>query len=58
VDISVGITAPNAPAGVLWLMTAAMVLGRLEFFPIFVALLRLVGDLPAPRVRPTRSSNV
>lgn len=53
-----GITAPNAPAGVLWLMTAAMVLGRLEFFPIFVALLRLVGDLPAPRVRPTRSSNV
>jgi trk system potassium uptake protein TrkH len=47
VGISVGVTAPGAPAGVLWLMMAAMVLGRLEFFPIVVGLLRLAGDLPA-----------
>jgi trk system potassium uptake protein TrkH len=47
VGISVGITAPDAPAGVLWLMTAAMILGRLEFFPVVVGLLRLAGDLPA-----------
>ena len=47
VGISVGVTAPGAPAGVLWLMMAAMVLGRLEFLPVVVGLLRLAGDLPA-----------
>jgi trk system potassium uptake protein TrkH len=54
VGISVGVTAPDAPAGVLWLMMAAMVLGRLEVFPVLVGLLRLAGDLPA-LLRPTRA---
>ncbi len=46
VGISVGITAPDAPAGVLWAEIAAMFLGRLEFFTIVVGLIRLFNDLP------------
>jgi trk system potassium uptake protein TrkH len=46
VGISVGITAADAPTGVLWVETVAMFLGRLEFFTIVVGLARLFGDLP------------
>jgi trk system potassium uptake protein TrkH len=46
VGISVGITAPNAPASVLGVEMAAMVLGRLEFFAVAIGLLKLFGDLP------------
>jgi trk system potassium uptake protein TrkH len=45
VGISVGITSPSAPTGVLWVEMAAMFLGRLEFFTIAVGLFRLLGDL-------------
>jgi trk system potassium uptake protein TrkH len=47
VGISVGITGPSAPAGVLWAEIAAMILGRLEFFTVVVGLARLGGDLSA-----------
>ncbi|MGC9334738.1 MAG: TrkH family potassium uptake protein, partial [Anaerolineae bacterium] len=43
---SVGITAPDAPAGVLWAEIVAMFLGRLEFFAIAIGLIRIVGDMP------------
>jgi trk system potassium uptake protein TrkH len=47
VGISVGVTAPDAPAGVLWIEMAAMYLGRLEFFPVVVGLGRVAADAPA-----------
>jgi len=47
VGISVGITAPDAAAGVLWVEIVAMFLGRLEFFTIVIGLIRLVSDVPA-----------
>ncbi len=47
VGISVGITAPDAPAGVLWVEIVAMFLGRLEFFTIVIGLIRLLNDVPA-----------
>jgi trk system potassium uptake protein TrkH len=47
VGISVGITSPSAPAGVLWAEIVAMILGRLEFFTVVVGLARLGGDLSA-----------
>jgi trk system potassium uptake protein TrkH len=47
VGISVGVTAPNAPAGVLWVEIAAMFLGRLEFFPVVIGLARIFNDVPA-----------
>ena len=45
VGISVGITTPDAPAVVLWVEMAAMVLGRLEFFAIAIGLVKLFGDV-------------
>jgi trk system potassium uptake protein TrkH len=47
VGISVGVTAPDAPSGVLWAEIVAMILGRLEFFTVVVGLIRLASDLPA-----------
>jgi trk system potassium uptake protein TrkH len=46
VGISVGVTSAGAPAGVLWVETAAMFLGRLEFFTIVIGLIRLSSDVP------------
>ncbi|MEY2983874.1 MAG: Trk system potassium uptake protein TrkG [Cyanobacteriota bacterium] len=45
VGLSVGVTAPDAPATLLWTEILAMFLGRLEFMTVFVGLLRLVQDL-------------
>jgi hypothetical protein len=45
VGLSVGVTAPAAPDGVLWSETVGMLLGRLEFFTVFVALARIASDL-------------
>jgi hypothetical protein len=45
VGLSVGVTAADAPAGVLWTEMAAMFLGRLEFFAIIVGLIKLTGDV-------------
>jgi trk system potassium uptake protein TrkH len=58
VGVSVGITAPGAPAGVLWVELGAMVLGRLEFFTVVVGTLRLARDVPtlvAAGVQPWRA---
>jgi trk system potassium uptake protein TrkH len=54
VGVSVGVTAPDAPAGVLWAEMAGMFLGRLEFFAVIVGLARLAGDLPAILSRRSR----
>ncbi len=40
VGLSVGVTAPDAPAGVLWIQKLCMFAGRLEFFAIIVAVRR------------------
>ncbi|MFN2291335.1 MAG: TrkH family potassium uptake protein [Anaerolineae bacterium] len=50
VGVSIGITAANAPPGVLWAEIAAMILGRLEFFAIVIGLACLLRDMP-PLVR-------
>ena len=55
VGISVGVTAPGAPPGVLWVEIAAMILGRLEFFTVFVGLCKLAGDLPTFLLRSSES---
>lgn len=47
VGLSSGITAPNAPAGVLWTEISGMLLGRLEFFSIAVGLVKFFRDICA-----------
>jgi trk system potassium uptake protein TrkH len=47
VGVSVGITAPDAPLGVLWAEMLAMFLGRLEFFTIVIGVIKLLDDGPA-----------
>lgn len=47
VGLSVGVTAADAPTGLLWTQTAGMFLGRLEFFTIFIGCIRLLRDMPA-----------
>ncbi len=44
VGLSVGITSASAPAGVLWAQIVGMLLGRLEFFVIFVSAAKLWRD--------------
>ena len=45
VGLSVGITLPDAPAGVLWIETFGMYLGRLEFYAIIFAVMKLIKDI-------------
>lgn len=45
VGLSIGVTAPNAPPGVLWVETIGMFLGRLEFFTVIIGLVKLTTDL-------------
>ncbi|GAB4546311.1 MAG: TrkH family potassium uptake protein [Pleurocapsa sp.] len=45
VGLSVGVTTPDAPIGLLWVEIMGMFLGRLEFFPVFVGLIRLYQDI-------------
>lgn len=44
VGLSVGITSPETPAGVLWTEIVGMILGRLEFLVVAIASLRLLQD--------------
>ncbi|PIJ63393.1 potassium transporter [Mesotoga sp. HF07.pep.5.2.highcov] len=44
VGLSVGITAPNAPAGLIWAETIGMFLGRLEFLVVIYAITKLMRD--------------
>lgn len=46
VGLSVGVTAADAPTGLLWTQILGMILGRLEFFTIFVGVMRLFRDIP------------
>lgn len=45
VGLSVGVTSASAPAGLLWAETVGMILGRLEFFVIFIGLSQLFANL-------------
>jgi trk system potassium uptake protein TrkH len=44
VGLSMGITAPQAPSGVLWAEMGGMILGRLEFFTVIIGILQLLRD--------------
>jgi trk system potassium uptake protein TrkH len=45
VGLSVGVTSPNAPAGLLWTETAGMILGRLEFFVVLLGLGKIMTSV-------------
>lgn len=45
VGTSVGVTSPDAPGVVLWTETLGMLLGRLEFYSIFVAVGVVLADV-------------
>jgi trk system potassium uptake protein TrkH len=44
VGLSVGVTAADAAPALLWAETVGMFLGRLEFFTVFVGVVRLLRD--------------
>jgi trk system potassium uptake protein TrkH len=44
VGLSIGVTAADAPRAVLWVETAGMFLGRLEFFVVFISLAKIIKD--------------
>ncbi len=44
VGLSVGVTSPSAPSGVLWTEIAGMFMGRLEFFVVLTSVARLIRD--------------
>jgi trk system potassium uptake protein len=45
VGLSVGVTAPDAPASLLWSQSAGMFLGRLEFFAVIIGVAKLITDM-------------
>lgn len=45
VGLSIGITGPDAPAGILWTEIFGMILGRLEFLIIIFAFVKLTRDV-------------
>ena len=45
VGLSVGITSPDAPTGVLWVETIGMFLGRLEFLAVLYAIAKIFRDV-------------
>lgn len=44
VGLSSGITAMDAPVGMLWMQSFAMLLGRLEILAVFIGIIKLVTD--------------
>ena len=57
VGLSVGVTAADAPVGVLWTQIAGMFLGRLEFFTVFVGIVCMIRDIrPMVSSQPKKSS--
>ncbi|MDI9368365.1 MAG: TrkH family potassium uptake protein [Thermotogota bacterium] len=44
VGLSVGITVPGAPSGIIWTETIGMFLGRLEFLVVIYAITKLLRD--------------
>ncbi len=47
VGLSVGVTAPDAPTGLLWTGILGMILGRLEFFVVFLGVGKILVSLKA-----------
>ena len=47
VGLSIGVTSADAPAGLLWTQIIGMFLGRLEFFTVFIGVIRLFQDIPS-----------
>ncbi|MEO1006570.1 MAG: TrkH family potassium uptake protein [Cyanobacteria bacterium J06638_38] len=47
VGLSIGVTATDAPTGLLWTQIVGMFLGRLEFFTVFIGIVRLFQDIPS-----------
>jgi trk system potassium uptake protein TrkH len=45
VGLTVGVTGPGAPPGILWTEIAGMFLGRLEFFVVILGIGKIVLDL-------------
>ncbi|MEF3695127.1 MAG: potassium transporter TrkG [Candidatus Cloacimonadota bacterium] len=45
VGLSVGLTTTSTPVHILWIMSSSMLLGRLEFFIVILALAKLFKDL-------------
>ncbi len=45
VGLSIGVTSPAAPSGVIWAETIGMFLGRLEFFVILASAAKLFRDI-------------
>ena len=54
VGLSLGISTPDAPLGVIWTETVGMFLGRLEFFVVFVSLVKLLRDVTRMVSRPAQ----
>lgn len=51
VGLSVGITGPQAPNGVLWISMIGMLFGRLEIYVVLMGIARLVVELKEGRNR-------
>jgi len=47
VGLSIGVTSADAPVGLIWAQILGMFLGRLEFFTVFIGIIRLFKDLPS-----------
>ena len=45
VGLSVGVTAADAPMGILWAEIVGMFLGRLEFLPVIIGMIQIYRDL-------------
>ncbi len=56
VGLSVGVTAADAPPGVLWTLMSVMVIGRLEFFAVVIGVTKLLRD-GVTLVRPALAQN-
>ncbi len=52
VGMSTGIASPDAPGGVLWTLMVAMLIGRLEFYVVFVAVVKAARTVGREAKRP------
>ena len=57
VGLSVGVTAADAPVGVLWTQVVGMFLGRLEFFTVFAGVVCILRDVPPLLSQPKKTPN-
>lgn len=44
VGLSVGVTSPTTPAHITWILSLGMLLGRLEFIVVILAIMQMVND--------------